>query len=592
MTDTQSNASSLSTATFIRTTLAPFRRYYAAILALTAGEATCGMLAPWALGKLIDSATAAGQTNMSGLSECVEYLAAFIALVIGDPLLARCSGMLFVRLLGPQRHRGVLDLFSHLQTKPYAFFTENTPGALGHRLSQTAIGINEAVGCILFDFWPTLIGLSVAVVLLFNASYWLGSAALAWLIVYFWWSYRAARRAMPSILEAAEAENASNAHLCDSLTNQLAVICYRRHAHEAKLIDARQSREMVSIRTMMKALEQIRWFQFCWTVMILSGVTVGAYALLRCGLIELGAFAMVTGLCLGAIGHTHNLSQRMLDFFGYWGKIEAGTRQLVSTAPETDNAGSFESLIGKSLRFESISVAYVEGKPVLRDVCLEIRAGERIAIVGPSGAGKSTILHVLLGLVSPCEGRITLGQTDIKQISAEALRQQIVFLPQEPLLFRRSFADNIRYGNLSATLPEVERAARMARCEDAIKRQPRGFTSSLDDDGVGLSRGELQRVALARTLLRDATVVLLDEATANLDALTETCLHQAVLASIRKDQTLIIVTHRLAVCTSVDRVCLVNHGRIDAAGRHPDLLRTNALYQSLWTHSMSNSIGD
>lgn len=161
--------------------------------------------------------------------------------------------------------------------------------------------------------------------------------------------------------------------------------------------------------------------------------------------------------------------------------------------------------------------------------------------------------------------------------------------PQEPLLFRRTVGENIRYGNPQATKREVQQAIDLACCDCAIRKLPRGLASSLDEPGVGLSRGELQRIALARTLIKSAQLLLLDEATANLDPITQTELHRAVLGSIRRDQTLIVVTHRLAVCEHVDRVLLVAHGQLVAAGRHQDLLTSSALYRDLWAHSVAAS---
>ena len=576
---------------FIAATLSPFRLRYAAILAFTAAEASCGMLAPWAFGRLLDALTfqSSATNSATDTREVLSYFAVFVALCVGDPLLSRGSGFLFVGLLGPQRHRGTMNLFARLQARPYSFFSSNTPGALGHRIAQTAIGVNEVIGCVIFDFWPTVIALSVAVALLVVASPWLGVGALLWLVVYFGWSYRAARRAIGPILAAVEAENTSNAHICDSLTNQLAVIGYGRHAHEIGLLEARLRTERVAIRAMTRALERIRWLQFSWAVLIIAGVTIGAYTLFRARVIELGAFSMATGLCLGTINHTHNLSQRLVDFFSYWGKIEDGTRHLPAPTPERHSQGAQISLVNQALRFDGVGMVYGTAHPVLSDLSFEIQPGERIAIVGPSGAGKSTILHLLLGLILPSNGRILFGSLDSRGITPEVLRQQIALLPQEPLIFRRTVDENIRYGNPTATTSEVQQAVDHACCADAIRKLPKGAASSLGEPEVGLSRGELQRIALARTLLKNAPVLLLDEATANLDPITENELHQAVLGSIRNDQTLILVTHRLAVCARVDRVLLIDHGRLIAAGPHQDLLARSPLYREMWANAATAS---
>lgn len=232
------------------------------------------------------------------------------------------------------------------------------------------------------------------------------------------------------------------------------------------------------------------------------------------------------------------------------------------------------------LRLDGVSFGYAPGSEVLRDVGLTVTAGSTVALVGPTGAGKSTVLSLLLRLYDPDEGSVQLDGIDLRDLSLGWLRDQVAFVPQEPVLFPETIRENIRYGRLDASDDEVEEAARLANLYDEFARQPAGLDTPVGDRGVMLSGGQRQRIALARAFLKDAPVLLLDEPTAALDAETEVLVMDA-LWRLRAGRTCLVIAHRLSTVRHADAVVVVEEGRIVQQGDHPTLIRQPGLYRRL-----------
>jgi subfamily B ATP-binding cassette protein MsbA len=298
----------------------------------------------------------------------------------------------------------------------------------------------------------------------------------------------------------------------------------------------------------------------------------------------------------------------LLAFVTYLGSLYAPVRTLARLSNQAQAAGaSAERLadllapdpgpteapdaiaIGRAegrVVFERVSFAYRPGRPVLKGVSFEIRPGEMVALVGPSGTGKSTVVKLLLRLYDPTAGRITLDGHELRTLTFASLREQIALVLQDPYIFDGTVRENIRYGRLDAADAEIERAARLANAHDFVAALPQGYETQVGSKGIRLSGGQQQRLAIARALLRDAPILVLDEATSSLDSESEAAIQQA-LERLTARRTTLVIAHRLSTVRRADRIVVLDAGRVVEAGTHDALLAAGGLYRRLYERQLA-----
>jgi subfamily B ATP-binding cassette protein MsbA len=256
--------------------------------------------------------------------------------------------------------------------------------------------------------------------------------------------------------------------------------------------------------------------------------------------------------------------------------------ELLNTAPDLQDAPDATALprVEGHARFEDVTFAYEEGRPVLRDLNVAVEPGETVALVGPSGAGKSTFVSLIPRFYDPQAGRITVDGHDLRAVTRQSLREQIAAVSQEVHLFNTTIRENIRYGRLDASDDALVEAARAANAHGFITELPDGYDAEVGERGVKLSGGQRQRVAVARALLRDARVLLLDEATSSLDSASEALVQEA-LERLMEGRTTFIIAHRLSTVQAADRLVVLDQGRVVQRGPHDTLVRQEGLYRDL-----------
>ena len=309
----------------------------------------------------------------------------------------------------------------------------------------------------------------------------------------------------------------------------------------------------------------------------------------RNGSLPVETFIMVIILSLGIAGPLI-AAMNFVDTLATVGTTVASVDELLS-AEEQHHGDKEVRIKGKDIELSHVSFGYHEDKNILRDVSLSIPAGGMTALVGPSGSGKSTIAKLIAGFWDVKDGTVSMGGVDEKKIPLEQLYDQVAFVSQDNYLFDESVRENIRMGRLSASDKEVEAAAKAAGCDAFICSLEKGYETNVGGGGAHLSGGERQRIAIARAMLKDAPIVILDEATAYIDPENEAVIQKAI-AKLVRGKTVIVIAHRLSTIKDADKIVVVKDGRIEAAGKHEELRKTCPLYESMWQAHIGAKDGD
>lgn len=340
----------------------------------------------------------------------------------------------------------------------------------------------------------------------------------------------------------------------------------------------------------------LAWFRQSWIWMaairaivpctLLFSLPLGVW-LLSVGRIALPAFMVCITIPLGFIGGILKFSQAA----GQISRMDTCLNVVWDFLgePELSRPSERVMLDGKSFTFENVSFSYHEGTEVLHDINFKTEPGQITAIVGPSGSGKSTVAKLMAGFWDVRSGCISCGGTDVRDIPFEQLMEHVSYVAQDTFLFDRTIADNIRMGMPDATDEEVETAARAAGAHEFISRLPQGYRTPAGEAGARLSGGERQRITIARAILKDASIVILDEATAYADPENEALVERA-LSKLVAGKTLVTIAHRLSTITGADQILVMDGGRIVARGRHGELLKTCPLYARMWKEHMSSTV--
>jgi len=308
------------------------------------------------------------------------------------------------------------------------------------------------------------------------------------------------------------------------------------------------------------------------------------------GAITVGQFVMAVSLSLLIIAEVRNLSRRFLEFFEFIGNIANGVRSIVRAHEliDADDARAGVALRG-DIAFSHVDFRYGDGKQVFADLSVAIPAGQRVGLVGLSGSGKTTFVSLLLRLFDPQGGAVRIDGQDLRALTQDAIHAQIGLIPQDPTLFHRTLRENIRYGRIAASDAEVEAAAACAHADDFIRQIPGGYDALVGERGIKLSGGQRQRVAIARVVLKDAPVLILDEATSSLDSITERAIQEA-LDRAMAGKTVIVVAHRLSTISHLDRILVFDQGRIVEDGSHAVLLAKRGVYHRLWSRQSDGNL--
>jgi ATP-binding cassette subfamily B protein len=383
-----------------------------------------------------------------------------------------------------------------------------------------------------------------------------------------------------------------NGKIVDAVTNILNAKLFARLDFEREYLEGFLETEVQSGRRTFWYMERVRWFQFTAAAILKIGTIGYALMLWDAGQISVGDFAMSTGLALLIIGDARNLTRRFLEFFEYVGNVANGVDTIVKPHEiiDVDNAQALQVSQGR-IEFKNVCFAYEANRPVFENLNVVIEPGQRVGLVGFSGSGKSTFVSLILRNYEPQSGQILVDQQEISQATQDSLHQQISLIPQDPSLFHRSLKDNIGYGRLDASDEELVAAAKLAHADKFIQAIPEAYQSLVGERGVKLSGGQRQRIAIARVMLKDAPILILDEATSSLDSVTEKTIQDNLDRAMGR-KTVIAIAHRLSTIAHLDRILVFDQGQIVEDGSHQDLLDKQGFYYRLWAMQAGGFLPD
>lgn len=570
------------TVKFILYCLASFRGLIILMLILETGQAAGSILVPYAIKAIMD-----GVAHVSASQPVLESLRQPLLLLLGlniaEVLFSRASGAVLI-IMGPRlRQRTSKALYAYLQYHSPRYFGGHFAGALAHRISETAMSVNHTTWSVLCDFWPILVTFGVSITLLLNVHQGLGLFVAGWVFAYTGLSYWLATRCQPYAQSYSATRSLVNGKIVDAVTNILNAKLFARLQFEREFLDGFLESEVQQARRTFWFMERIRWFQFTAAAMLKVGTVYYALTLWDAGLISVGDFTMSVGLALLVISDARNLTRRFLEFFEYVGNVANGVETIVQPHEIVDIANALPLKITEGkIEFRNVGFGYEANQPVFASLNVVIEPGQRVGLVGFSGSGKSTFVSLMLRNYQPQSGQILIDGIDIQQVLLDSLHEQVSLIPQDPSLFHRSLKENIAYGRLNVDDTAIIAAAKMANADEFIQAMPEGYDSLVGERGVKLSGGQRQRIAIARVMLKDAPILILDEATSSLDSVTEKTI-QENLDRAMGQKTVIAIAHRLSTIAHLDRILVFDQGRIVEDGGHEQLLAQRGFYYRLWT---------
>ena len=473
--------------------------------------------------------------------------------------------------------------FSYMMGHSHSFFANNFGGSLTQRINKYARAFEKLTDRMMVDGLPLIIrggGTIVAFyVLLPKYSYILGIFSVVFLITAFVYI----RFKLKYDVIASEADSKTVGALSDAIGNHASIQLFTGHKYEKERVGGviQDQRKKTTINWYLwEGLSTIQAFYTVCVEFILFWVVLGDWKL---GLVTLPIVVLLQSYFVRLAESLWSFGAIVRAYYESFADAEEMAVILSTPYGIRDRVEDSLSKVSGKVEFDNVTYIYENNNSkVLDNFSATIPAGEKIALVGSSGAGKTTFVRLLLRLFNLTSGKIMIDGVDISTISQENLREKIAFVPQDPILFHRTLLENIRYGRRDATDEEVLNAAHLAHCDDFIDALPKGYETYVGERGIKLSGGERQRVAIARAILKNAPILILDEATSSLDSHSESLIQDA-LKTLIKGKTTIVIAHRLSTIREMDRIIVLDRGKIIEDGVHDELTnKTDGLYKKLW----------
>jgi ATP-binding cassette subfamily B multidrug efflux pump len=512
---------------------------------------------------------------------------AFVALAL-RPLFIGAHDMLVNQAIVPsltnrirwQNHRYVIR-------QSLGFFQNDFAGRIANRIMQTGASLRESAVQIVDAIWYVAIYYGSAVVMFAHADWWLAAPLVVWLFGYVGTLYVFIPRTRKRSWAASEARSKLMGRIVDGYSNILTLKLFAHTRREEAYVAEAMGEQTDKLRSMTRLTTAMDITITTLNGFLIVGTSALAVWLWSEGKVTVGAIALSTGLVIRINNMSGWIMWVVNGIFENIGTVQDGITSIAQPRAVQDREGAMPlEVVAGEVRFDDIHFHYGKQGGVISGLKLAVRPGEKIGLVGPSGAGKSTLVNVLLRLYDLEGGHIYIDGTDIAEVTQESLRSQIGVVTQDTSLLHRSVRDNLLYGRPDASEAQLNEAIRKARADEFIPHLVdgegrRGLEAHVGERGVKLSGGQRQRIAIARVLLKDAPILVLDEATSALDSEVEAAIQES-LELLMEGKTVIAIAHRLSTIARMDRLVVMDKGRVVETGTHAQLITHDGLYARLW----------
>ncbi len=555
-----------------------------AALAFMLGAKLANVGVPLLLKNLVDSMNFKPGDVKAVLVVPIALLLAYGLLRLSTTLFTELRELVFAKATEGAARRISLEVFRHLHALSLRFHLERQTGGMTRDIDRGTRGVHSLISYSLYSIIPTLIEVALVLTLLaVKFDVWFAGITLIALVFYIFFTVTVTEWRTQFRKTMNELDSSASSRAIDSLLNYETVKYFNNEEFEARRYDENLKRYRQAAIKSQKTLSMLNAGQqviiaiglvaMLWRAT--QGVVDGRMTL--GDLVMVNAFMIQLYIPLGFLGVIYReIKQSLTDLEKMFTLLER-EREIA----DVPGAQPIRIDATPAVRFEHVSFAYEPARPILHDVSFEIPPGKTVAVVGSSGAGKSTLARLLYRFYDVQQGRITIAGQDIKQVTQASVRQSIGIVPQDTVLFNDTIEYNIAYGKPGATHEEVEEAAKAARIHGFIASTPLGYDTMVGERGLKLSGGEKQRVAIARTLLKNPPVVIFDEATSALDSANERAI-QSELRTAAQNKTTLVIAHRLSTVIDAHEILVMDAGRIVERGTHAELLTADGRYAGMW----------
>jgi ATP-binding cassette subfamily B protein len=575
------------------------RRYLPQFIAGTVGAIlaviTQNMIPPLIVARVFSKLqTAYTHHQALHFSMFLPYLAWFTIAMLTGVMFWRLQSYFVWQFEIKVRRDIVNDIYDHVQSQSQRFHADRFGGALVSQTNKFSGAYERLMDDFIWNIVPSLTTIVVAISVLAFISYQYSLVLFAIVLIYLVLMYRRMKKQLPFNAKVAELESRQTAALADSITNMGTIRAFAGEKYESKRFAGVsgalfKSNNILSVEIFKsEALSHIQT----------NGFEIIA---LLAGLVAVTTYGTSASILYLAISYTQNIANQLWQFSRLIRNVNRSLgdsvemTEILRIKPDIKDPAEPQKVRMQrgEVRFSDVSFAYPENtkEPLFKGLSLKIKPGEKVGLVGPSGGGKTTITKLLLRFMDIENGNITIDGQDIAAIRQSDLRSRIAYVSQEPILFHRTLAENIGYGDQEAERAVIEGVAKMANAHEFITELPHGYGTMVGERGVKLSGGQRQRVAIARAMLKNAPILVLDEATSALDSESEVLIQDA-LWKLMEGRTAIVIAHRLSTIQKMDRIIVLEGGQVVEQGSHKELLRKDGTYAKLWAHQSGGFIED